>query len=33
MVKNVSRVNVLQTECCIIIQMMPFNDIMNVYYD
>ena len=30
-VKNASRVNVLQLlECCIIIQIVPFNEIMNV---
>ena len=32
-VKNASRVNVLQLECCTIIQMMPFNDNIIVYYD
>ena len=33
-IKNASRVNVLQLlECCIIIQTMPFNSVMNVNYD
>ena len=32
--KNASRLNVLQPlECCIIIQMVPFNGIMNVKFD
>ena len=33
-VKNTSRINILQfLECCSIIQMMPFNGIMNANYD